>query len=208
MSMKRNLLLLAILFFYFITLNTNGAPPRHITLTLEDAVLLALRDNLDLQSKKLDRISEKYDIVVAKNEFEPKYSFDAKYDYERNKSDGTLSIDRNGSITPKITLKNSIGTEFSLTSENPITHPESEDTSYNPSLELSITQPLIRGFGKDVVKSALRNAFDREVQNKLSLKSSTIETINNVIDKYDPIRSKTNIKDQSISSEKLSTNNQ
>ena len=43
-------------------------------LTVEDAILLALRNNLDVISAQMQRVSDKYDLEISRNEFEPTFA--------------------------------------------------------------------------------------------------------------------------------------
>lgn len=156
---------------------------RPLILTFKDAIYLALRNNPTLESAELERVVQKYALVVAKNVFEPQYSLTASYNRTWSKSLGSSSISRSTDIQPSISLKNHYGTTFEVDSTNP-TSGTSSGTYFNPTLSFSIKQPLIQGFGKAVVDEALNNALDAETSNKLSLKQTTISTINNIMDDY------------------------
>jgi len=132
-----------------------------------------------LQSAELDRVVQKYAVVVAKNEFEPQFSLTGSLSRTISQSDNSTTGTTSYSITPEASIKTGIGTEFTFTSNNPVV-----DNQYNPALILKITQPLIRGFGQAVVEASLNNALDSEAINKLNLKNTVITTINQVITNY------------------------
>lgn len=45
-------------------------------------------------------------------------------------------------------------------------------------------QPLIKGFGREVVQQALNNALDNETSNILSMKDTIVQKVNRVITDY------------------------
>lgn len=152
------------------------SPQKPITLSLNDAIYLALRYNVNLYSEELDRVVQKYNVVVAKNEFEPQYSIEGSVLQQWGKS-------RGGAVTatPSITLNNHWGTQFSLSMNNIKNWP---DGSYSPSILFSVTQPLLKGFGKAVVDAALNDALDSERLNQLSFKNDAESTIVLIMNDY------------------------
>ncbi len=152
-----------------------------LLLTLKDAIVLALRDNPGLQSAELGRITQKYSLMVAKNEFEPKYSLGASWNHTESRVDDEDSRSTSNNLQASVGLKTAYGTEFKLSSDNPMPEPPGY---WNPALSLSITQPLLKGFGRAVVEAALNDALDSEVVNKLNFKSTVISTVDAVINNY------------------------
>ncbi len=156
-----------------------------LTLTFKDAVYLGLRNNPSLESNELDRVTQKYALVVQKNKFEPQYtltsSFNRTWTTTNNAATNlrTKSMTRTTNINPAVALENHYGTQFKLENDN-----SSGRLGYHPSLTFSVVQPLIQGFGKAVVDAALNDAFDTETKNKLRLKLNTISTINTIMSDY------------------------
>ena len=162
------------------SLNLFAQSQQIYTLTMQDAILLALRNNPTVQSAKLDRVVQKYALVVEKNAFEPQYALNASFNHYSTTIDGTTSHSNTVNATPSASLTTHYGSKISLLSDNPKTRHE----SYNPTLILEIRQPLIRGFGKAVVDAALNNALDNEEINKLSFENTIISTVNTIIGHY------------------------
>lgn len=156
-----------------------AAAKRPLTITLKDAIMLALRNNPDLESAELDRITQKFALVVAENEFEPQISLTGNFTDTRDTTNHTPAYTRSTDLTPEISLKNHYGTTFTLSNDNPTTN-----SSYVPTMSLTITQPLIKGFGRALVDQALNNALDTEATNKLQLKAKVIDTIDAVMNDY------------------------
>ncbi len=143
----------------------------HITpkkLSLRDAILLALRNNPDVKSSELTRITDKYAVMLAHWEFEPQYSFSTEASFN-NLGNPTYSLN------PGVNLKTPIGTTLNL--------------SYTNSLDggaigtATITQPLLKGFGA-VNLIGYENAMDGEETAKLTFKNSIITAVIAVIKNY------------------------
>jgi len=150
-----------------------------LILSLRNAILLALRNNPTVVSKELDRISQKYALLVARNDFEPQYSFGGDTYY--TPSDTHVFFEQsNANISPEISLKTHYGTTFILTGSNSF----DEEDGYKPTLSLQVIQPLLQGFGRAVVMANLKGAIDTEETNRLALKQTIIDTITTVISDY------------------------
>jgi outer membrane protein TolC len=150
-----------------------------VAVTLKDAILLALRNNPGIKQDEIERISEKFALVVAKKQFEPRYQLDATAGYNTTTSGKTQDFALTYSVSPTVTLENHYGTQFSVSATNP-----SSNGVYTPGAVLSVTQPLIRGFGKPFVEAALNDALDTELVNKLNFKNSAISIVAKVINDY------------------------
>lgn len=155
------------------------SPGKTLVLTLQDAVMLSLRTNPDVISGELDRISQKYALLVAKNDFAPQYSLTGDAYYQKEDDLGILDS-TTGDLNASVSLKTPYGTTFTLSSYNSL----SGENNYSPALSLEVVQPLIQGFGKAVVMSALYDAIDTEESNKLQLKQTVINTVTTIINDY------------------------
>jgi outer membrane protein len=153
-------------------------PPR--TLSLNETIQLAVRDNPNVQRSQLSHVMQKFALEVEQWQFHPHFSLNA----EKNTSQ-TYSVDSNGMVTVNKTGINAgvswlspIGSEVKLTSANNISE------QYNPGLSLSIMQPLMRGFGRPIVEASLYNAVDSEKISRLSVEETVRNTVTNVINAY------------------------
>lgn len=148
-------------------------------LTLNDAILLALRFNPQVQNAQIQRISDKFALKVAENNFELQYALtgDAENDY--SKVTNLSSTTNTAQLTPGVSKNGVYGTQYNLQMNNTVT-----DGVYNPGINLAITQPLMRGFGKDVATASLYTAKENEKINKLNLRSQLIQTVVSVITAY------------------------
>ena len=126
-------------------------------LTLNDAILLAIRFNPQVQNAQIQRISDKFALKVAENNFELQYALtgDAENDY--SKVTNLSSTTNTAQLTPGVSKNGVYGTQYNLQMNNTVT-----DGVYNPGINLAITQPLMRGFGKDVATASLYTAKENE----------------------------------------------
>lgn len=150
-------------------------------LSLREAILLALRYNPNIQNAELDRIIQRYQLRIAYNEFELQYALGASGAIQRSTYSGIGSNTNHTFLaTPEFNLNTKMGTTATLGIDNNL----NGNNSYNPVLNFSLTQPLLRGFGKSVNEVALLNAEDTEWLNKLNLKQSVAEQVTQVIMSY------------------------
>nr|WP_081778027.1 TolC family protein [Legionella lansingensis] len=156
----------------------NKKPQR---LSLREAILLALRYNPNIQNAELDRIIQRYQLRLAHNEFELQFALAGSAVAERTRFSGVGSTNNSSALaTPELNLKTKLGTQLGLNLDNNV----SNYNSFTPVLNFSITQPLLRGFGKDVNEAGLLDAMDNEWLNKLSLQQSISDQITQVIIAY------------------------
>jgi outer membrane protein TolC len=158
-------------------------PPKPKKLTLQDAVLLSLRYNPQVQSAQINRVVEKYGLVVAKNQYELQYALSGSSNFSYTKSAGTPSHGSTYTLTPSTSLNLASGATVKTTLTNTLNGPNAGGT-YNPSLNLSVTQPLLRGFGAQIALAPLANAYDQERINRLNLRNTIITNIVAVVNAY------------------------
>lgn len=145
-------------------------------LTLKDAILLALRYNPNIQSAELERVVQRYQLRLAYNEFEFHFGLaaSANWDYSRFEHVGGAT-NTNYLASPEVNLKTKMGTKIDLNMNNNM-----EYGNYNPLLNLTVTQPLLRGARISINEIKLLNALDEEYLNKLNLKQIVIDQITQV----------------------------
>ena len=150
-------------------------------LRLREAILLALRYNPNIQNAELDRIVQRYQLRLAHNEFELQYALAGTAQIARSNYSGVgNAITHSYLASPELAIKTKYGSQIALTMDNNI----APVGNYNPLLNLSITQPLLRGFGLSANEAGLLDAIDNEWLNKLNLQQSVIDQITQVITAY------------------------
>lgn len=162
-----------------ITSLENSYAQDKLTLSLNEAILLAVRTNPNVQSTRLNYVSQKFNLYVQQWQFQPHYSFQASAAYNRTGSTAQeLFGTHNYNFQPGVSLLTPYGTQVTVAGTN------SETDHYNPGLSLQIMQPLIRGFGKAVVEAALCDAKDSEVISRLNVEGMLRNTVSAVIMAY------------------------
>lgn len=150
-------------------------------MSLREAILLALRYNPNIQNAELDRIVQRYQLRLAHNEFEVQYALGASGVLQKSRFNG-IGTDTTRTLmgSPEFDVRTKLGTKASLNLDNNI----GNNNNFNPVLNFSLTQPLLRGFGKSVNEAGLLNALDNEWLNKLSLRQSVSDQVTQVIMAY------------------------
>lgn len=152
-----------------------------LTLSLDEAILLAVRENPNVQTARLNQVLQKFAVDVQKWQFHPHFALGALATTTRTVTAGNLQQYNKGwTVTPTGSLLTPIGTQFTLTP----TLNGAGSGGYNKSLSLQVTQPLMRGFGKPIVEAALYNAMDSEKISRLRIEETVRTTITNTINAY------------------------
>jgi outer membrane protein TolC len=163
----------------FFSVSSFAQSPKQLTLSLDEAILLAVRTNPNVQSTKLSLVAQKFNTYVQEWAFYPHYSFQASATQNRTGTPNNPIVNsHNWNVQPGTSILTPIGTQVTLTSNNPKTG------HYNPSLSLQIMQPLMRGFGTAVVESALNNARDTETISRLNIEGTLRTTVSAIINAY------------------------
>ncbi len=153
---------------------------KKLNLTLREAILLALRYNPNIKNAELDRIIQRYQLRLAHNEFELQYALGGTAQIEKSQYSGVGDVTTPAYFaTPEAEFKTKSGGQFSLKMDNNI----AAVGGYNPLVNLSFRQPLLRGFGR-INKAGLLNAIDTEWLNKLNLQQSVSDQVTQVITAY------------------------
>ncbi len=152
--------------------------PPHF-MSLHDAIMLALRFNPKIANAELDRITQKYALREAEHQFEWQPGLTGTAGYSRSQSATGTQTDETYNITPSASKASSFGTNLTVTMPN-----EFEGNQYNPEITVEVKQPLLKGFGSRVNLAPLKDAYDNELTNKLTLKDTIIRQVINVIRDY------------------------
>jgi outer membrane protein TolC len=150
-------------------------------LSLREAILLALRYNPNILNAELDRIIQRYQLRLANNEFELQYALAGAAAINKSRFQGVgTSTNRSLIGTPEVNLKTQLGTQLSLNLDNNV----SMYNDYSPVVNLSVTQPLLRGAGFAANNAGLLDAKDNEWLNKINLRQAVADQVTQVIAAY------------------------
>jgi outer membrane protein TolC len=159
-----------------------AAPPQildenvSIPLSLEDAVLLGIRNNRGVQAAYLQRISQKFDLYASEGKFFPKLTIVGSY--TSNVADGIKTKTKGLTATATMSLPTGAALTASSTSS-------SSNGSTSPSLTmLTLTQPLLRNGGIEANTASIRIARIDEQINQLNLRATISQTVVQIVYAY------------------------
>ncbi len=162
-------------------LHSEGATTR--PLTIEEVRSLALQNNLDLKVELLNPTISRQSLSAEEARFEAIFTTDATY----NTTDTPTSSQLAGSqtteytVTPGIVLP--LRTGGQLTVSVPFDRFETNNSfstlnpAYTSDALVSLTQPLLRGFGTDANAQQIRVAFYRYQESEANTKLEVIRVL-------------------------------
>lgn len=148
-------------------------------LSLQETILLAIRNNITIRSAYLDRITQKFDLKVAEDIFVPKVTLTPSVQRSSMTTSGVSTLTTNKAIVATVTEALPTGATINLSSSINFS-----TTEKDRRWDISLTQPLLKGAGIDVATAPLKIARINEQNNVLSLKSTLIDTVTSVIYAY------------------------
>ncbi|MDR1661100.1 MAG: TolC family protein [Azoarcus sp.] len=154
-----------------------------VALSLKDAIFVGLSNNDAIRDAYRGRAAQKTELQVAENRFSPKFSITSRHIASQNLNDNSSQTE----FSPAATLQNEYGTQFSLSWNNKITQSERSGYSRNDGASFTVTQPLLRGAGRDVVTAPVRLAHLADRVDRLNLKAIVSETVTQIIVAYNDI---------------------
>lgn len=152
---------------------------KRLTLSLKETILLAIRENPNVQRAQLNHVQQKFALDVAKWQFKPHFSIGGTAGYNRSIIGGEdVTISKGIGLQPKMTWQSPVGTQVTVTSSNNL------NNKFYPGMSVQVEQPLIRGFGRAVVEASLYNAMDTEKISRLTVENVLRSTVTAVINAY------------------------
>ncbi|GAK50323.1 hypothetical protein U14_01551 [Candidatus Moduliflexus flocculans] len=127
-----------------------------VPLSVDEAVKLALAQNLDLQTSRDRVISTEISVETAKSEFRLNIRPDISGLYQQNDE-----LDQNYGV--KFSKRFTTGSEASWEVRTQVDDSEDEDEPYQTDVILAYTQPLLRGRGKLATTNQLVSAQEQQV---------------------------------------------
>lgn len=154
---------------------------RHsIDLSLAEAVALGLRRNYSIRSLKLQRVREKFELRVVDDMFNPKLKLTGTHTFARGSSDRSRASD----LTPSVSVLGEYGTSLDLSWNQQLKATKNSGDLNRDGLGLTLTQPLLKGAGKEVTTAPLRLAKLTEQVNQLNVQASVSQTVYEIIAAY------------------------
>jgi outer membrane protein TolC len=151
-------------------------------ISLAEAVFIGLRDNRTVKSAYITRVAEKFDLFVAKTRFQPTALLSASYETGPDTGVSTTTTD----LTPTVNWLIPTGAQFqfSWSSLYYVTGGPGGLNEGSQTASVTVTQPLLKGGGIAVNMAPIRVAELQEKVNQLTLKSTVIDTVTNIILAY------------------------
>ena len=168
-----------------------GAP--ELRLSLEEAVALALEHNINLEVSRLSLARSSEGIFAAAGIFDPYLSAAGATSYSSSPSTNQLqganvSVSRRRNFDLSLGTLLPTGTQASITWTNTRTETNSTfyylNPSYDSGLGLSLTQPLLQGFGTDFNRSSIEVARKTSELSRLQFEEIVISTVQQVETAY------------------------
>jgi len=132
------------------------APQDILTLDLEEAVALALRDNRNVRAMRLRRVVERFDIFLVQRSYWPQGGVSLQ-GLRRRDADGQVRDE--WSASPQLSWRSPVGTTVNASWSR---YGEPSDGSvsawHSDNYSLSVRQPLLKGAGLDANLAALRQS--------------------------------------------------
>lgn len=151
-----------------------------VTLSLDEAVALGLRQNRTIRSVYLQRVVERFDLFLAQRAFVPVGDISAEIVRRRTANGETLS---EWAVTPSGAWRTPLGATaaFVWDRRQPL---QGGAGGARSTLSLQLRQPLLRGAGVDVNMAPVRIARLQEDINRLRLKATVMDTVTAIVLAY------------------------
>lgn len=168
--------------------------------SLEEAILMALERNLEIQVERRAPQIRDERIVGALAEFDPSLNFRILYeDLEREQNTREFVATDNISVFTEenllfqtsLTGKVPFGTSYEIVMNSDSLENSLNDREvsrfrpeYDSDLALTITQPLLRDFGTEINRTQVRLAMSDRKISELDLRAKVLEVVAAVMDAY------------------------
>lgn len=168
-----------------VTLESFAAEADAIPMTLPEAVLLAVRNNIGLRNAYLGRVIDKYQLWVSEGKFIP--SGELRMGVSRARTRAPHEDDRmqdSFSLQPQLTWKAPTGADFRFVWDAQGSRGNTIDESGTTNLGVSVTQPLLKGGGVAINRISVELARSRDESSRQGLRGTLSSTIGEVIRTY------------------------
>jgi outer membrane protein TolC len=171
----------------------SGSPP--LELTLKEAVLLALVNNIDIKVERLQPLIAETEVTAEESVFDPTVDADASHALSRQQSDVapflTGAVDlfgRTNDIGTGVVKKFSTGATADVRFDTEQLDTNSLIVRFDPSwtnnLVASLTQPLLKDFGREFNLGRIMIAKNNKNISDIQFKQQVIDTVSQVEETY------------------------
>ncbi|WP_205599085.1 TolC family protein [Halomonas faecis] len=149
-------------------------------LTLAKAVALGLQGNRTIRSAYLQRISQRFDLKVAEEQFDPQFNVQGRYIVTQRDDDR----EQLNEVSPTVSMEGPLGTHFSLSWMEALNRSGEVGSRHSRGVTFTVIQPLLRDAGRDVATAPLRLARLSEQMNQLELQSTVSQVVTQIVLAY------------------------
>jgi outer membrane protein TolC len=159
-------------------------------LTLEECVARALNRNFDLQLQQFSTRNARDQVIVADSIYDPTLFSTAALAGRKENSLGTSTTTQRQSANVGVSQLIATGAEITASTgltrskERPYNSPPLFNPVYNSDLSLSVTQPLLQGFGVTINRAAIERARLGVTRANYDFKAVVLTVIRNVESAY------------------------
>lgn len=162
--------------------------PSVAPLTLEECVARALNQNFDLQLQQFSTQNARDEIIAANATYDPTLFSTAALAGARSDATGTSTQEQAASlgVSQRLVTGAQVTASTSLTraKERPYAAPPLFNPVYNSDVALSLTQPLLQGFGVTINRAAIERARLGVTRARYDFKSVVLSVIRDVENAY------------------------
>lgn len=182
------LFIISLLFLVPDSIPSHAADP---TMSLDDCIALAVKQNRTIKNAYLDRVVQRYTLRMAEEKFTPTLTLTpAVTSTGTTTALGSSSTGSAGTTTTTSTATASAteklptGAALTLNGTYGISSTEQTSPTRAYGWNVSLIQPLLKGGGLDVNLASIRQARLTEQSNILSLKTTITSTVTDVVSAY------------------------
>jgi outer membrane protein TolC len=191
-TMKKSWLSAGLIFLCLTVLQAQERPVEKVGLSLEDCLLKALEDNLDIAVQAFDPEISSFYLKQQKNIYWPQLGlgyFNYNYNYLTNWAvQGVNYLDRsyryNVALTQKIFTGGEVELSLLTSSSNTTRALTLVNPSYSGEFRLDFIQPLLKGFGPKMTNMEIHKAEHQLEISEIGLKSSLLQKVYDVEEAY------------------------
>ncbi len=151
-------------------------------ITLEQCVALALDKNFDLRVQRFSTANAKDSLVIAKSGFDPDLSVRTTKRISGSPGNRTDSIDTTVEVSQPFVTGTTVtaGTGFGQDKDRPPPSNDSLNPIYGSDFGVSVSQPLLRGFGTAYNRSSIDRARIGIARANYDFKGAVLDVIRRV----------------------------
>lgn len=156
-----------------------------LPMTLPEAVLLAVRNNLGLRNAYLSRVVDKYRLWVSEGKFVPQGQIRAEVSSSQERTPGEALSARDAfNLRPELSWKAPTGADFRFTWDAQGARGNRFNESGRANLGVVVTQPLLKGAGVGINRISVELARSQYESSRQGLRETLSRTIGEVIRTY------------------------